>query len=148
MFWKIEGINLDCIEEDVNYINVCTNKTPIQIWTLKLFLTSCFIVVSNNFLQVLIIFNLFIKSNSMFNMLGFVLNSSYIHPNTFMECYDFLYFHFLVGLFYLISMYIFLIVFNNVSFCLLFHSLLFSQSCFCQIQHCIKMMANKFFNIL
>jgi hypothetical protein len=56
MFWKIESINLDYIEEDVNYINVYTNKTPIQIWILKVFLTSWFIVVSNNFLQVLISF--------------------------------------------------------------------------------------------
>jgi hypothetical protein len=56
MFWKFESINLDYIEEDVDYINVFTNKMPIQIWILKLFLTSWFIVVSNNFLQVLIIF--------------------------------------------------------------------------------------------
>ncbi len=56
MFGKIENINLDDIEKDVNYINVYTNKTPIQIWILKLFLTSWFIVVSNNFLQFLIIF--------------------------------------------------------------------------------------------
>jgi hypothetical protein len=31
MFGKIENINLDDIEKDVNYINVYTNKTPIQI---------------------------------------------------------------------------------------------------------------------
>jgi len=56
MFWKIENINLDDIEKVINYINVYTNKMPIQIWILKLFLTSWFIVVSNNFLQFLIIF--------------------------------------------------------------------------------------------
>lgn len=79
----------------------------------------------------------------MFNMLGFVLNNSYIHPNTIMERYDFIYFHPLVGLFFLISMYNFLIIFNNISFCFLLHSLLFFSILFLQNQHCIKMMANK-----
>lgn len=57
----------------------------------------------------------------MFNMLGFVLNNSYIHPNTIMERYDFIYFHPLVGLF-------FLNIHVQFSYYIQQHKLLFSSS--------------------